>query len=167
MYTIQAHARQAAQFDYKNGDTLVFMEKYRKLLKDRENRPYLDVLNHQVGLFYDKQNLDDKAVEYYNKSLRQNPKDKYLAASNHRNIAEIYFENAKYPTAGKYYDSTLVFLNQRTREYRAIKKKRDNLADVIKYEGIAQTNDSILRLVAMAEPERIAWILTGIFWLVA
>lgn len=157
MYTIQAHARQAAQFDYKNGDTLVFMEKYRKLLKDRENRPYLDVLNHQVGLFYDKQDLDDKAVEYYNKSLRQNPKDKYLAASNHRNIAEIYFENAKYPTAGKYYDSTLVFLNQRTREYRAIKKKRDNLDDVIKYEGIAQTNDSILNLAAMTDDQRVAY----------
>lgn len=157
MYTIQAHARQAAQFDYKNGDTLVFMEKYRKLLKDRENRPYLDVLNHQVGLFYDKQDLDDKAVEYYNKSLRQNPKDKYLAASNHRNIAEIYFENAKYPTAGKYYDSTLVFLNQRTREYRAIKKKRDNLDDVIKYEGIAQTNDSILNLAAMTDDQRVVY----------
>ncbi|MUV05269.1 tetratricopeptide repeat protein [Flavobacterium rakeshii] len=157
MYTIQAHARQAAQFDYKNGDTLVFMEKYRKLLKDRENRPYLDVINHQVGLFYDKQDLDDKAVEYYNKSLRQNPKDKYLAASNHRNIAEINFENAKYPTAGKYYDSTLVFLNQRTREYRAIKKKRDNLDDVIKYEGIAQTNDSILSLAAMTNDQRVAY----------
>src|SRR5690606_22676945 len=114
-------------------------------------------LNHQVGLFYDKQDIDDKALEYYNKSLRQNPKDKYLAASNHRNIAEIYFENAKYPTAGKYYDSTLVFLNQRTREYRAIKKKRDNLDDVIKYEGIAQTNDSILNLAAMTDDQRVTY----------
>ena len=157
MYTIQAHARQAGQFDYKNGDTLVFMEKYTKLLKDRENRPYLDIINYQVGLFYDNQDIDDKAVEYYNYSLRKNPQDKYLAASDHRNIAEIYFKNAEYVKAGKYYDSTLVFLDNRTREFRAIKKKRDNLDDVIKYEGIAHTNDSILTLVAMTDAERIIY----------
>jgi hypothetical protein len=156
-YVIQAHAMQAAQFDFAKGDTLAFMEKYRDLLEDRENRPYLDVINHQVALFYDKQDMDKNAVKYYNKSLRANSKDKYLTASNHRNLAELYFENAKYLTAGQYYDSTMVYLNPRTREYKSIKKKRDNLADVIKYEGIAQTNDSILRLVAMTDTQRQAF----------
>ena len=153
-YVIQAHAMQAGQFDYTKGDTLVFMEKYRKLLKDRENRPYLDIINHQVALFYDKQNDDKQAKVYYNKSLRTNSKDRYLTASNYRNIAEINFKEAKYPTAGMYYDSTMVFLDNRTREYRSIKKKRDNLADVIKYEAIAQTNDSILHVVSMDEAGR-------------
>ena len=156
-YVIQAHAMQAAQFDYAKGDTLAFMEKYNTLLEDRENRPYLDVLNHQVALFYDKQNLDANAVKYYNKSLRTNSKDKYLTASNYRNIAEMNFEKARYTTAGIYYDSTLVHLDNRTREFRLIKKKRENLADVIKYEAIAQTNDSILRIVAMSESGRKAF----------
>lgn len=156
-YVIQAHAMQAGQFDYKSGDTLAFMEKYRDLLEDRENRPYLDVINHQVGLFYDKQGNDKKAIEHYNNSLRKQTKDRYLVASNYRNIAEIHFRNAKYVNAGMYYDSTMVNLNNRTREYKNIKKKRDNLADVIKYEGIAQANDSILRLVAMGETERVAF----------
>lgn len=156
-YVIQAQARQASQFDYKNGDTLVFMEKYRKLLEDRENRPYLDILNHQVGLFYDKQDIDGKAIEYYNRSLRKQTTDKYLTASNHRNIAEIYFKDARYVNAGMYYDSTMVYLDNRSREYNRIKKKRDNLADVIKYEGIAQTNDSILHIVSLNEAGRKAF----------
>lgn len=157
-YVIQAHAMQASQFDFANGDTLAFMEKYRDLLEDRENRPYLDVINHQVALFYDKQDLDDKAIEYYKASLHTKlpSKDRYLKASNHRNIAEIHFENARYPIAGLYYDSTMVYLNNRSREFKAIKKKRDNLEDVIKYEGIAQVNDSILRLVSLPEEARIA-----------
>ncbi|RDI07946.1 tetratricopeptide repeat protein [Flavobacterium sp. AG291] len=156
-YVIQAHAMQAGQFDYKNGDTLVFMEKYRKLLEDRENRPYLDIINHQVGIFYDKQNDEVRAKEYYNKSLRQNSRDRYLTASNYRNIAEINFKEAQYATAGMYYDSTMVFLDNRSREYRSIKKKRDNLADVIKYEAIAKNNDSILSVVAMDEAGRKAY----------
>lgn len=161
-YTVQSHAKLAQQFDYKNGDTLVFMEKFNKLLKDRENRPFLDVLNHQVALFFDKQNNDKEAVKYYNKSLRKQTADKYLTASNYRNIAEINFNNAKYQTAGKYYDSTLVRLNDRTREYRAIAKKRLNLDDVIKYETIAKANDSILYVVSLSDDERTAYFTTYI-----
>jgi spore cortex formation protein SpoVR/YcgB (stage V sporulation) len=54
IYTVQAHAMQAGMFNHKEGDTLAFMEKYRKMLADRE-RPFLDIVNHQVGLFYDRQ----------------------------------------------------------------------------------------------------------------
>lgn len=154
LYVIQAHARQAGQFDLAKGDTLAFMEKYRDLLEDRENRPYLDVINHQVGLFYDKAGKDQEAIKYYNASLRKQGRDRYLVASNHRNIAEIYFKNAQYAAAGQYYDSTMTVMNSRTREFKAIKKKRDNLADVIKYESIASTNDSILKIMALSEPDR-------------
>jgi hypothetical protein len=153
-YVIQAHARQASQFDFATGDTLAFVTKYKKLLKDRENRAYLDVLNYQLGLFYDKNKNYASAKKYYNKSLKTQSQDMYLIASNYRNLADIYFNNARYVTAGQYYDSTLVQLKPRSREFKLIKKKRENLVDVIKYEGIAQVNDSILHVVAMSEPER-------------
>ncbi len=153
-YIIQAHARQAAQFDATKGDTVAFMKKYTKLLEDRENRPFLDVLNHQVALFYEKNKLPENAKKYYNASLKRRTSDKYLVASNYRNMADIYFDDAKYSNAFNYYDSTLVQLNPRIREFNAIKKKKDNLVDVIKYEGIANANDSILSLVAMSESAR-------------
>ena len=149
-YVIQSHAKIASI----KPDAPDFVQKFDKLLKDRENRPYLDVLNHQVALHYDKLEQDDKAVEYYNKSLKNKSKDTYRVASNYRNIAEINFYNAKYSTAGKYYDSTLVHLDNKTREFRNIKRKRENLEDVIKYEAIAVNNDSILSLVRMSETER-------------
>lgn len=153
-YTIQSHAKLASQFDFVNGNTLVFLEKFNKLLEDRENRPFLDVINHQMALFYDKQKNDSQAIKYYNKSLRKQTADQYLAASNYRNIAEINFYNAEYLNAGKYYDSTLTKLNERTREYRAIAKKRLNLDDVIKYEAISKNNDSILYVVALSDTEK-------------
>ena len=151
-YVIQAHAKQASYFDFKNGDTLAFMKKYNDLLEDRENRPFLDVINHQVALFYDQQNNDAQAKKYYNRSLKSVSQDNYLVASNYRNLAEINFNNAKYTVAGSYYDSTLVRLDVRSREHKAIKKKRENLVDVIKYEAIAQNNDSILHIVSLSEP---------------
>jgi tetratricopeptide (TPR) repeat protein len=150
-YVIQAKIKQAQQFDYKKGDTLLFVEAFQKLLEDRENRPYLDALYYQMGVFYDQQNQNASARKFYNKSLKKGSNDNYLVASNYRNLAEIYFRTSKYSLAGKYYDSTLVKLKERTREYRKIKKKRLNLDDVIKYETIAQQNDSILAVVALDE----------------
>lgn len=153
-YVIQAHAKQAQQFDYKNGDTLAFVEKFTKLIEDRENRPFLDVLYHQMGVFYDKNEKPKIAEKFYNKSIKSFSEDQYLVSSNYRNIGEIYFKDAQYKIAGKYYDSTLLRLKEGTREYRKYKKKRLNLVDVIKYETIAQVNDSILSLVAMNENQR-------------
>jgi tetratricopeptide (TPR) repeat protein len=156
-YVVHAHIKQAKQFDFKTGDTVVFLENFNKLIDDYENRPFLDALFHQKALFYDKQNNDKEAVFNYNNSLDYQTNDKYTVASNYRNIAEIYFYNAEYRLAGNYYDSTLVSLQPRTREYNAIKKKRVNLDDVIKYEAIVTRNDSILNIVSLSEPEREAY----------
>ncbi|AWG20821.1 gliding motility protein [Flavobacterium faecale] len=156
-YVIQAQAKKAQLFDFKNGDTLQFVETFNKLLKDRENRPFLDVLNHQFGLFYDKQNNDAKAKKYYNASLKSTKGDEYLVASNYRNIANRYFRDAKYPIAAKYYDSTLTKLNDKTREFIHLSKVRKNLDEVILNEAVAVKNDSIIKVIDMSGPERIAY----------
>jgi tetratricopeptide (TPR) repeat protein len=153
IYVMQAHARQFQLID-PTTDTILFLKKYDKLFKDRENRPHLDILNHQMALFYDKLNKKNQAVKYYNSSLRSKSTDIYLEASNYRNLAKIYFDKAKYAQAGQYYDSTLIKLVKKNREYFTILKKRENLDDVIKYEGIVTVNDSILKLVAMTEDQR-------------
>ncbi len=153
-YVIQAHARQAAQFDYKKGDTIAFLKKFDDLLKDRENRPFLDVLHHQLALYREKTNNRELAIKEYNLSLKKKTQDTYLAASNYRNLADIYFIESKFIKAGKYFDSTMVNLKPRTREFNLIKKKRENLDEVIKYEGIAQKNDSIISLYYMSTDDR-------------
>ena len=159
-YTIQAQAQKASLFDYQNGDTLAFLKTYNDLIKDRENRPFLDVIYHQLGIFYDKRKQQKSAVEFYNLSLRKAPKDKYLIASNYRNIGNLYFKNANYPTAAKYYDSTLVQLEPKTREFIHIQKTRKDLDEVIKLEAIARVNDSILKIVSLSETEKTAYFET-------
>ncbi len=156
-YIIHAQAKQAQLAGFENIDSISFLIKFNKLLKDRENRPFLDVLHHQMALYYDKNKKFESAKKEYNKSLKVKTTDTYTIASNYRNLADIYFNAAKYPMAGKYYDSTLVQLNARSREHKFIKKKRENLVDVIKYEGIATRNDSILNVVGLSESERVAY----------
>jgi tetratricopeptide (TPR) repeat protein len=161
-YTIQAQARKSGLFDFEKGDTIAFLKTYNDLIKDRENRPFLDVIYHQLGLFYDKRKQQKSAEEFYNLSLRKAPTDKYLFASNYRNIANMYFKNANYSSAAKYYDSTLVHLESKTREFIHIQKTRKDLDEVIRLENSVKVNDSILQLVDMSEAEKTTYFETFI-----
>jgi tetratricopeptide (TPR) repeat protein len=156
-YVIQAYAKRAQLFDFENGDKEAFVKTYNKLVADRENRPFLGIIYYEMGVFYDKNNDQELAKEFYNASLKSKSTDNYLVASNYRNIGNMHFRNTDYFTAAKYYDSTLVKLDVKTREHIHIKKVRKDLDEVIEFESIAKTNDSILNVVAMSDANRIAY----------
>jgi tetratricopeptide (TPR) repeat protein len=156
-YMVQAYAKKAQLFDYQKDDKEAFINTYNKLVADRENRPFLDVIFYEMGVFYDTNKDQKLAKKFYNASLKTASKDLYLNASNYRNLGNMYFKNTDYSTAAKYYDSTLVKLDAKTREYIYIQKTRKNLDEVIKYEGIAKINDSILNLVGLSQEDRITY----------
>ncbi|OXG03434.1 protein involved in gliding motility SprE [Flavobacterium araucananum] len=153
-YMMHAYAKKAEMFDYQNDNKQLFLKMFNKLVADRENRPYYDVLFYQMGVFYDNYKVQDSALMFYNKSLSRKSKDPYLVASSYRNIGNMYFKNTDYTMAAKYYDSTLVKLDPKTREFAFIQKNRKNLDDVIKYEGIAKRNDSIIKVYGLPPADR-------------
>ncbi|MBP6424376.1 MAG: tetratricopeptide repeat protein [Flavobacterium sp.] len=156
-YLIQAYAKKAQLFDFQKGDKEQMKKMFVKLVENRENRPFLDVIYHQMGLYYDKSNDPDLALKNYTLSLKKTKDNSYLAASNYRNLGNMYFKSAEFPLAAKYYDSTLVKLDKNTREFAQIEKVRKNLDDVIKYDALAHTNDSILKVVALSATDRIVF----------
>jgi len=157
VYMINAYIAQARNFDYDKEDKIAFLELLNELEENRENRPFLDIIYNQKGEYYRNTANIDTAVIYYNKSIQAFRENRILQSVNYSTLAEINFDNAEYKRAGNYYDSTLTFLEEKTRPWRRVKKKRENLDDVIKYEDIAAENDSILRIVAMSEPQQIAF----------
>ena len=97
-------------FDYEKGDRVAFLELLQDLEKNRENRPFLDKIYNQFGDYYRNSDSIETAVKYYNKSIKAFRQDRILQSVNYQTLAEINFDNAKYKTAGAYYDSTLTFL---------------------------------------------------------
>jgi tetratricopeptide (TPR) repeat protein len=156
-YVIQAYARKAQLFDFQNGDKEQMAKMFAQLVENQENRPFLDVIYHQMGVYYDKSNEPVAALKHYNLSLKKAKDNTYLAASNYRNLGNMYFKSAEFPLAAKYYDSTLVKLDKNTREFAQIEKVRKNLDDVIKYDALANTNDSILKVAALSDTDRIVY----------
>ena len=161
-YTVHAYAEIFELSDAKKTDSVAFLKQYKSLLKDRDNRPYLDVLNRQVGLFYRDIDQQEKALEYLKTAAKEGKQDKQLKARNFLSIADIYFNSAGYAVAGQYYDSALALLPPKAKETFRISKRRESLREVVDLEVIAHKNDSILNLVALSTEERNAYFQTFI-----
>ncbi|MGC1472791.1 MAG: tetratricopeptide repeat protein [Psychroserpens sp.] len=159
-YYINAHLAKSNNFDMEAGNKLEFLEYLTNLEEDRENRPFLDKIYYRIAEFHRLNSSDSLAYAYYNKSLRTNLGDKILQANDYATLGDMNFDEAQYKTAGAYYDSTMTKMKLNSKPYRVIKRKRENLKDVIFYEDIAQQNDSILDLVALSDTDRLAYFTT-------
>ena len=157
IYYVNAYVEKARNYDFASGDPQFLLNVLNDLEEDRENRPYLDKIYFQLGEYYNKLDSTQLAVDYYNKSLRSPSSDIFLKSINYEILANVNFDAANYQAAGKYYDSTLTYMSPELLEFRTIKKKRTNLENVIRYERIAEDNDSILRLAAMSDEDRLLY----------
>ena len=139
----------------------------KELTENFENNDFTDIIYHQIAMLNLKKNdfdliltdslkilNDSLAALNFNKSLRSNPNDQRLIAKNYNELAELNFRNKEYLQAGLYYDSTLSELDGKSRQFRKIKRKRDNLNDLIFYESIAKELDSIINLINMSDEKR-------------
>ncbi|MDY8138702.1 hypothetical protein [Aquimarina sp. 2201CG5-10] len=156
-YLMNAYMAKARNFDYDRGNKEEFLELLTDLEENRENRPFLDIIYNQKAVYFKNTDSIDLAIAYYNKSLRTKSEDKYLESLNYITLGNFSFDAKEYAIAGAYYDSTLERMVVDSKKYRVLKKKRDNLDDVILYDGIARANDSILNAVAMSPEERLVY----------
>lgn len=156
-YTIYSHLKQNTQFDFENGDTIAFHKKMDKLLENIENKKFRDVIHHQRAVFYDKKGNDKLAILNYNKSLKNMSADRYLAASNYRNISNIYYRDKNFHNSKKYLDSTLVHLSEKNGEFKPLKKRLEILTDVVKYQDIISQADSVIKVSKMSPSDKIRY----------
>ena len=157
VYMINAHMAKTKNFNYAQEDQAMLLELLHDLEKDRENRPFLDKIYNALADYHRNTTNDSLAVVYYNKSIQSFKEDKTLQSINYQTLAEMNFDKAEYKQAGAYYDSTLTNLVENSKKWRRVKKKRENLDDVIKYEDIASINDSILRIAKMSDSDKLVF----------
>jgi len=157
VYMINAHLKKIQNTELTDANKEEMLEYLTDLEENRENRPFLDKIYREVAQFHLANQSDSVALAYYNKSLRATQGERKLNALNYQSLADYYFDQDEYKKAGAYYDSTLTNLAENTRKHRNIKKKLDNLEDVIKYEDIVQHADSVITIYQMPETERKAY----------
>lgn len=155
-YKYRIHANlELAKNVVSDSASFAVQKQLEKLIKNRDNRPYLDKLYFRVGVLEEERDSINNAVANYKKSLRAlNGSDKQKTYT-YEKLATINFKNLEYVTAASYYDSVLLVAKDKENlRIKRIERKVKNLASLIKYENILQKNDSILSLVSMSDKQR-------------
>lgn len=137
-----------------NEEKTIAISNLKKRIKDRDNRPYLDALYYQLGKLQLTIN-DSIATASFKNSLVNSKTPDFQKELAYQELGTIYFNKANYVTAGAYYDSILAITkNTNTKRIRSIKRKRNNLNEVLSYESITKNTDSILNVVAMSKQQQ-------------
>lgn len=157
VYFINAHLQKIMNTAVTADNKEEMFEYLTDLEENRENRPFLDKIYRQKAQFFLNQEQDSLALVYFDKSLRATTNDNKLNALNYENLGEYYFDKNKYKQAGAYFDSTLTNLVETSKKHRLIKKKLDNLEDVVKYEDIVHYTDSVVTLYNLPKEKQVAY----------
>ena len=154
-YKFRIHANiDMAKSASKDSLVTTLITKFQKLIKDRENRKYLDGLYYQLGLLEEKRDSLHTALTYFRKSLRVPNGDKIQKTYTYEKLGNIDFDHSLFVRASSYYDSVIqITKNSTDKRIRKIRRKHKSLAALTKYETVLETNDSVLRLADLPYSE--------------
>ena len=131
------------------------IERIERLLKNYENKPFEHVLNRSLGSLYLEERRDSLALIHFNRSLESPSIDSYTQIENYQDLSDYYFGKGNYLKTGDYLDKLLPLFDESTVAHKKLKRKRENLTEVIVYEKTIQKTDSILSLLSMNQEEQL------------
>ncbi|WP_405610213.1 tetratricopeptide repeat protein [Polaribacter sp. Asnod1-A03] len=155
-YKYKMHANiELAKNATTDSSSVAVLKKLQKLIKERENKEYLDELYYQVGTLYEKKDSIGLAVNYYKQSLRAVSGGVKQKTFTYEKLGNINFKHSNYLDASAYYDSILrIAKDTLDLRIRRIKRKHRNLASLIRYENKVIENDSILRIASLSREDQ-------------
>lgn len=155
-YRIRANIELAKNTE-NDSASIVVLARMKKLIRNSDNRKYLNALYYQAGVLEEGRNNPEKAIIYYKKSLKAKNNNDYQKTYAYEHLGNIAFEKENYLLAGSYYDSVLQVTSKefdQEKRIRRIRRKNKGLTTLRKYEEVVKNNDSILNLVAMTKEEQ-------------
>ncbi|APG66491.1 hypothetical protein LPB136_11580 [Tenacibaculum todarodis] len=140
-----------------DSSSVALIKRFEKLIKNRDNRPYLDKLYYHVAVLHENQDSIADAISYYQKSLKAKDADDYQKTYTFEKLGDIHFKNAEFIKASVFYDSVLQVATEdvvNEKRIRKVKRRHKSLASLGKYENVLKINDSILHIANLPEGEQ-------------
>ncbi|MBK7134248.1 MAG: tetratricopeptide repeat protein [Bacteroidales bacterium] len=161
-YDVEFNARIniAGVFDVNSGNPLEIRKELGKMLRDTKNKDFHDQIYFALGNLSMKEGNETEALEFFRKSASANSQNQNQKGRSYLALANYFYEKPDYMKAGKYYDSTVFFLDQKHPDYQTLKTKSQSLNLLVSQLTIIQREDSLQRVASLPEAERNAIIST-------
>jgi tetratricopeptide (TPR) repeat protein len=155
-YDVEFNARIniAGVFDVNSENPQEIRRELEKMLKDSKNKDFLDQIYYALGSLSMKEGNEQEALEFFRKSAASSTSNQNQKGRSYLALADYFYKKPDFMKAGLYYDSTVIFLNQKHPDYQLIKSKSSDLNTVVSQLKIIQNEDSLQNVAAMPESQR-------------
>ena len=121
-------------------------KEFLKLIKNEENKPYLDKIYYNYSKLLFSNNSVAMAKNFLNLSIKENPSDKKLKSKAYIKFSELNFNDTNFLTAGRYLDSTLQVLDKKSKEFWFYERQKKGIQKVVDLEENLIFYDSLIRI---------------------
>lgn len=142
---------------FMGGDEKVQKE-LLKMLKDAKNAQYKDQIYYALADIELQHNNQPKAIEYLSRSAFYSLSNKRQKGMAYEKLGDLAFTNRNYVYAQKYYDSCATAIDDTYPNAEAIRNKANKLADLVVAVETANFEDSVQRIAALSEDDRISFV---------
>ncbi len=129
-----------------------------KMIKNGNNRPYLDRIYYAKGEIALKSQHLQEAIKDFRSSVSYSIDNNSQRALSSLKVARLYFEESNYRLSSCYYDSALAVVDANYPGYDEIVTKTNGLASLVKNLDMVTREDSLQKVALMQEKDRLSFI---------
>ena len=141
-----------------SGDQKPIIAQLQKMLKEKRYDDYQDQIYYALYEIAHKNNDIAAEKEHLRKSVATSKQNDYQKSLSALTLAAILFDERDYETSQAYYDTTLQVLPKDYPDYENIKARGAILTDLVTNLIVIKEQDSLQRVAAMPENERLAFV---------
>lgn len=134
-----------------------------KMSKDGKYKDYWDQIFYELALISISENDLTAARKFLQKSIDKSTVNDDQKALSFLKLAELDYDAEKYVTAKFYFDSTLSFMAKNDSRYADIEERNKVLDNLVKQLNIIAYEDSLQKLAALPESERLKIVRDAVF----
>ncbi len=142
---------------FMGGDEKVKKE-LLKMLRDAKNSQFKDQIYYALADIELQQSNKPKAIDYLTQSAFYSVENTRQKGMSYEKLGDLAFTDRNYVSAQKYYDSCAKVINDDYPNAEGIRTKSEKLADLVLAVETAAYEDSVQRIAALDEEERIEFI---------
>ena len=149
-----ARIKQSEVFD--GHDITSEVKSLKRMTRYDRNKPYLDQIYYAIGNLYLSRGDTLQAMENYRLAAEKSTRNGIDKAISQLRLGGLYFGRREYSKAQPCYSEAVPQLPENYPDYKNLKRRSDVLDELAVYSQNVELQDSLLRLSAMSEDDRLA-----------
>jgi len=156
--SFNARINLAQSYDAEKGNKSMVLKQLNKLLNDPKNEDYNDQIYYALAEIARRDKDTALFKENLIRSVASSTDNNYQRSKSSLELAGIYFNAQDYPNAQAYYDTAMQSIPDDYPNIITLRKTTSMLTELVENLVEVQTQDSLQRLAALPETERMAVI---------